>query len=69
MSYHTTIIDTALAKYPNAKKIAVSNFTMGYHSLSMEALLNLDMDTKLYNWNKDTVNAIKFVLSHKNKIG
>ena len=57
-----SLIDTAMLKYPKARKIAVENFTMGYDSLSMEAGMNLSADTRAYGWKAPTVNAIRFVL-------
>jgi hypothetical protein len=59
------LIADALKKFPNAKKIAVENFTMGYDSLSMEASMNLEMDAASYKWNTHTTNAIRYVLRHK----
>jgi len=59
------LIDKALAKFPKAKKIAVENFTMGYDTMSMEAYLNLEMDTRMYKWNTHTVNAIIWVIKSK----
>jgi len=59
------IIDQALVKFPKARRIAVSNFTMGYNSLSMEASMNLEMDARSYGWNAHTINAILWVLNHK----
>jgi len=59
------LITKALIKFPKAKKIAVENFTMGYDSLSMEAQMNLEMDTHCYKWNTHTVGAIRWVLNHK----
>ena len=59
------IVDQALVKFPKARRIAVSNFTMGYDSLSMEASMNLEMDARSYGWNAHTINAIRWVLNHK----
>ena len=59
------LIDQAIKKFPKAKRIAVSNFTMGYDSLSMEASMNLEMDARSYGWNAHTVAAIRWVLNHK----
>ena len=60
-----TIIDQAIKKFPKAKRIAVSNFTLGYDSLTMEAGMNLSMDANLYKWNSHTISAIRWVLNHK----
>lgn len=62
------LIAKALAKFKNAKKIAVENFTMGYDELSMEAAMNLEMDASLYKWNAHTVSAIRYVLNNKRKM-
>jgi hypothetical protein len=59
------LIEKALVRFPKAKRIAVENFTMGYDSLSSEAQSNLELDARLYNWNKDTINAIISILSSK----
>ena len=59
------LIDQAIKKFPKAKRIAVSNFTMGYDSLSMEASMNLEMDARSYGWNAHTINAIRWVLNNK----
>jgi hypothetical protein len=59
------IIDTAIKKFPKAKRIAVENFTSGYDHLSMEAGMNLSADTACYKWNAHTVSAIRWVLNHK----
>lgn len=54
-------IHEILENYPNAKKIAVENFlmTVGSNDNPIYARLNLDMDARLYGWNKETINAIK----------
>jgi hypothetical protein len=59
------LIEKALVRFPKAKRIAVENFTMGYESLSSEAQSNLELDARLYDWNKDTINAIISILSSK----
>jgi len=56
------LIEKALVRFPKAKRIAVENFTMGYESLSSEAQSNLELDARLYDWNKDTINAIIRIL-------
>lgn len=62
MAIKTELIEKAMVKFPKARRIAVENFTMGYDSMNMEASMNLGMDARLYNWNSDTIKAIKFVL-------
>jgi len=59
------LIEKALVRFPKAKRIAVENFTMGYDDIGEEAQMNLKLDSKLYGWNKDTVNAIVNVLAEK----
>jgi hypothetical protein len=61
------LIDQALKKFPKAKRIAVENFTMGYNNLSMEASMNLELDSRLYKWNAQTIGAITWVLQQKAK--
>jgi hypothetical protein len=55
-------IELALKKYPKARRIAVENFTMTADCLDMATGMNLSADTRAYNWNAHTVNAIRFVL-------
>ncbi len=59
-----TLIAEALRKFPKAKKIAVENFTIGKEGMGMDVgtVMNLEMDTRLYKWNPDTVRAIWFVI-------
>lgn len=59
------LIEKALVRFPKAKRIAVENFTMGYDDLSEDAQMNLKLDSKLYGWNKDTINAIVNILAEK----
>lgn len=62
------LINKAIAKFKNAKRIAVENFTMGYDSMSMEAYMNLEMDAASYKWNSHTIQAIQYVLNNKRKM-
>ena len=62
------IIDIAMTEFPKAKRIAVANFTGGYDSLTMEASMNLEMDTAMYKWNSQTVSAIRWVLRNKRTV-
>lgn len=57
----TEEIQKLLAKYPDAKKIAVENFlmTVGNNPNPQCALANLQMDANLYKWNQATQRAIK----------
>jgi hypothetical protein len=51
---------TELSSTPKVKKIAVQNFLETLKDLSFqEALDNLEIDVKLYNWNTETVRVIK----------
>lgn len=56
-------VESALAKYPKAKRIAVENFTSGGHGKwDMAASMNLAADAASYGWNMQTINAIKQVM-------
>jgi len=50
-----------LANRKNAKKIAVENFlgTINSEMTEGDCYANLSLDTKLYEWNSATVNAIR----------
>lgn len=50
-----------LSNRPSVRRIAVENFLMTLTNNPDEysALANLQMDAKLYKWNKETVKAIK----------
>lgn len=61
----TSLVNRAMEMYPNARRNAVSNFSIGYDHLSMEAEINIRIDTRLYKWNTDTANAIRYVLKNK----
>jgi len=50
---------TNLASKPNVRRIAVENFLMSMGDDSLNAYLNLDLDTRLYKWNAPTQNAIR----------
>lgn len=58
-------IETALQKYPKARRIAVENFTIGLEGKGMDfkTAMNLDADARAYGWKPDTIKAIKFVLA------
>jgi hypothetical protein len=54
----TVSVEQSLSKFPNAKKIAVSNF-VGTLSGNMEADIdNTYLDAEMYGWNEDTILAI-----------
>lgn len=65
-----------ISKQEDIKKIAVENFLMSVHNNqnAMIAIMNLDKDSKLYNWNDATIYAIKEGIrlssfsKHKDKI-
>jgi len=50
-----------LSNKKGVKKIAVENFlyTVSANRNIQSALLNLEMDSKMYKWNSATVNAIR----------
>ncbi len=54
----TDAINKVLNKFPKAKKIAVQNFVGTAGNNSLDNMMNVDMDARLYGWNKDTVKAI-----------
>lgn len=62
-----TIIEQAIKKYPKAKKIAVENATMGQTD-SLAFRMNLSADAACYKWNRDTLQAINFIMANKDKI-
>lgn len=61
------LIDLAMKKYPAAKKLAVSNFTHTCDGWDREAAMNLHADARSYLWNRDTIDAIKYVLENKRR--
>lgn len=63
------LIEQAMLKYPKARRIAVENFCIGYKIASYECMSNLLLDTRLYKWQASTVNAIKFVIKQRAKLG
>lgn len=63
-----TLIEEALEKYPKAKRIAVENFVMSAWNGPESNRYNLFGDTILYNWNNDTVRAIRYCLKKEGKI-
>jgi hypothetical protein len=58
-------IDTALAKWPAARKIAVENVTMGATD-GMAFRMNLEQDRRAYGWKPETIKAINFVMLNSN---
>jgi len=59
------LIATALRKFPKAKKIAVENFSMTADKMDMGTEMNLSADAASYKWNRDTVEAIRYVIRNK----
>jgi len=64
MTNHQHNVETALKKFPKAKRIAVENFTFGSTKMDMATSMNLGVDTAAYKWNAHTVNAIRWVINH-----
>ena len=63
------IIQKVLNRYPKAKRIAVENFLMSSVGYEYDnQIRNLYLDASLYNWNTQTINAIKSGLNimHQN---
>lgn len=58
-------IETALAKWPTARKIAVENVTMGATD-GMAFRMNLEQDRQAYGWKPETMKAINFVMLNSN---
>ena len=58
------IIEQALTKFPKAKQIAVENATMGQAD-GLAFRMNLAADAQAYKWNRDTLQAIDFVMANK----
>ena len=50
-----------LASLPNVNEDAVFNFlgTLPDHTTKADDMMNLDMDSRLYGWNKETYQAIE----------
>jgi hypothetical protein len=65
--YENELVEEALNKYPEAKRIAVENFVMSAPDEPATNRYNLLMDKKLYNWNWDTFYAIEDCLSNLGK--
>lgn len=62
------LVNLAMVKYPNARRIAVENFSSSYSDVnSYEFNGNLALDTRLYSWKAPTVNAIRMVVKLKQK--
>jgi hypothetical protein len=57
-------VETALRKFPKARRIAVENFSFGSTKMDFATSMNLSADTAAYKWNAHTVNAIRYVIGH-----
>lgn len=60
--------EKAIAKYPEARVIAVQNFVISAPDNKRANYLNLQMDAGLYNWNWQTVEAIRYGLKLLDRI-
>lgn len=59
----TNLVESALKRFPRARRIAVENFTSnGTSRFTVENMMNLELDTRLYGWNAATVSAITYIL-------
>jgi hypothetical protein len=63
----TELIESALRKYPKAKRIAVENFVTSAPNDPIANAVNLGDDTRSYKWNSDTYLAIKYCLKKLDK--
>ncbi len=61
------VVTAALTKFPKARKIAVENVSSWYRGTHIDNM-NLSADIASYNWNPQTVNAIKFVYRHSKNL-
>jgi hypothetical protein len=62
------LIDSAIRKFPHAEQLTVDNFCFSAPNDKAANKANVAMDARLYNWNSDTVSAIKYVLSWEGKL-
>ena len=60
-------IAAAMKKFPKAKKNAVYNVGYGNagRGMTLADSMNVEADAASYKWNRDTVNAIRFVYNYK----
>jgi hypothetical protein len=59
------LIETAIRKFPKAKRVAVENFSFTADKMDMGTSMNLAADKAAYKWNADTVKAITWVINNK----
>jgi hypothetical protein len=62
------LIETAMERWPKAKKIAVENFCFSAPADKLANRINLKVDEASYRWNRDTTKAITFVLTGMGKM-
>ena len=62
-------LETAFAKWPKARKIAVENATFGMTkaTFGMAERMNLEADRASYSWKAPTMNAINFVIRNQDR--
>jgi len=62
-------LQTAMAKWPKARKIAVENATFGITkaTFGMAERMNLEADRACYSWTGATMNAINFVIRNQDQ--
>jgi len=51
-------IKEIVRQFPRARRVAVENFLATMGTDRDTALRNLELDARLYHWNRDTVRAI-----------
>jgi len=62
------LIETALRKYPKARRMAVENFCFSAPNDKIANDLNIIEDARLYEWHPDTAQSIRFVLKSQKKL-
>jgi hypothetical protein len=62
------LVEQALKDYPTAKRRAVENFCFSAPEDKTANAWNLNLDSRLYHWNTDTINAIFQALTEMDKI-
>ena len=62
-------LQTAMAKWPKARKIAVENATSGITkaNFGMAERMNLEADRASYGWKAPTMSAINFVIRNQDQ--
>lgn len=62
------LIEDAMKRFPTAKRIAVENFCWSAPDNQTANAWNVSYDALLYKWNRDTIDAITYVLRGVNKL-